>query len=116
MYLALIIPVKTYFTISLAFRERDGMDAGDAHWMTWSINRTHHPLGAQGFTLTVGDVGYIFLPQLMYIKVATLYLYLFHHFLCIRGGTNGSPSLVIWVVSACSCVTGSSVCPEYIEE
>jgi hypothetical protein len=66
MYLAFIILVKTHFVLSLTFGERDGMDAAEAHWMTCSIHRTYHPLGSWGFALAVGNVGHIFLQQLIH--------------------------------------------------
>jgi hypothetical protein len=43
MYLVSITLTKTYTALFAAIGARDGMDAGGAHWMTSSINRSHQP-------------------------------------------------------------------------
>jgi hypothetical protein len=57
MYLQLITLIKPYSTFYMANEGREGMDAGGWLWMTCSINRTPHQLGAWGFALAVGGIG-----------------------------------------------------------
>jgi hypothetical protein len=60
MYLGLITLIETYSTFYMAIGGREGVDAVGQLWMTWSINRTSHQLGACGIVVAVGDIGHHF--------------------------------------------------------
>jgi hypothetical protein len=66
MYSGFIRLINTYSTLFTAIGGRDEMDAGGAHWMTCSINRSHHELWPSEFTDVVGDIGHIVLSQFTY--------------------------------------------------
>ena len=51
------IIIKNYPALSLVNGRWDGMDAGGAQWMTYSIYSTHHPSPRLGIVLVVGDFG-----------------------------------------------------------
>jgi len=79
--------IKNYPVLSAVIGGRDGMDCNRRVWMiAFYLYNTSSIIG---FVLAVGDVGDNVLQTFMYNEEATAYLYLFHPFLCIRGGRNG---------------------------
>jgi hypothetical protein len=89
MYLRLIRLIKTYSTFYMAIGGRDGVDGGGWVWMTCSINRTPHQLGAWGFGFAAGLTALSSLYLKSDISVLLIYLNIIQAFPCLWGSRNG---------------------------